>query len=120
MFKQAAASISLIALAFSLPGFAQGSPSGAELTIAKKPAPLKRMEMEIDFEVLPEGHQVMKKAVMRMHVGLIVKNYRIEAVETYTDHLIRGHNTHSPISSGCGREKGEWVLCPQIMLYMST
>lgn len=70
----------------------------AELTIAKKPAPLKRMEMTVDFRVLPEGHQVMTRAVMRMHVGLVVKNIRIEAVETYTDHLIRGHNTHSLFS----------------------
>jgi len=61
----------------------------AELTIAKKPGPLKRMEMEIDFGVLPGGHQVMKKAVMRIHVGLIVKNIRIEAVETYSDHVVR-------------------------------
>jgi len=61
----------------------------AELTIAKKPGPLKRMEMEIDFGVLPGGHQVMKKAVMRIHVGLIVKNIRIEAVETYSDHVLR-------------------------------
>jgi hypothetical protein len=61
----------------------------AELTIAKKPGPLKRMEMEVDFGVLPGGHQVMKKAVMRIHVGLIVKNIRIEAVETYSDHVLR-------------------------------
>jgi len=61
----------------------------AELTIAKKPGPLKRMEMEVDFRVLPGGHQVMKKAVMRIHVGLIVKNIRIEAVETYSDHVLR-------------------------------
>lgn len=61
----------------------------AELTIAKKPGPLKRMEMEVDFGVLPGGHQVMKKAVMRIHVGLIVKNIRIEAVEIYSDHVLR-------------------------------
>lgn len=61
----------------------------AELTIAKKPGPLKRMEMAVDFGVLPGGHQVMKKAVMRIHVGIIVKNIRIEAVETYTGHVVR-------------------------------
>jgi hypothetical protein len=61
----------------------------AELTLAKKPGPLKRMEMEVDFRVLPEGHQVMTKAVMRIHVGLIVKNIRVEAVESYTDHVVR-------------------------------
>jgi hypothetical protein len=61
----------------------------AELTLAKMPGPLKRMEMEVDFRVLPEGHQVMTKAVMRIHVGLIVKNIRVEAVETYSDHVVR-------------------------------
>jgi hypothetical protein len=61
----------------------------AELTLAKKPGPLKRMEMEVDFRVLPEGYQVMTKAVMRIHVGLVVKNIRIEAVETYSDYRIR-------------------------------
>jgi hypothetical protein len=62
----------------------------AELTIAKKPGPLKRMEMEVDFGVLPEGHLVMKKAVMRLHVGLIVKNIRVEAIESYSDYVIPG------------------------------
>jgi hypothetical protein len=60
----------------------------AELTLAKKPGPLKRMEMEFDFGILPEGHQVMTKAVMRMHVGLVVKNIRVEAVESYSDYVI--------------------------------
>ena len=31
----------------------------------------------------------MTKAVMRIHVGLIVKNIRVEAVETYSDHVVR-------------------------------
>lgn len=60
----------------------------AELTLAKRPAPLKRMEIEIDLAVLPEGHQVMTRAVMRVHVGVIVKNIRVEAVETYSDHVV--------------------------------
>jgi len=61
----------------------------AELTLAKKPGPLKRMEMEVDFLVLPEGYQVMKKAVIRIHVGLIVKNIRVEAVESFSDYVVR-------------------------------
>jgi hypothetical protein len=56
-----------------------------EMTLAKRPSVLKRMEMEIDFAVLPEGHHMMVKAVMRIHVGVVVKNIRVEAVETYTD-----------------------------------
>lgn len=76
----------------------------AELTIAKKPGPLKRMEMEVDFLVLPEGYLVMKKALMRIHVGIIVKNIRIEAVETYSDYVVRGQHPYSrpfPIPPAC-------------------
>jgi hypothetical protein len=57
----------------------------AELTLAKRPAPLKRMEIELDFLVLPEGYHMMVKAVMRIHIGVVVKNIRVEAVESYTD-----------------------------------
>lgn len=60
----------------------------AELTLAKRPAPLKRMEIELDFLVLPDGHHVMSKAVMRIHVGVIVKNIRVEAVESYSEFKI--------------------------------
>jgi len=60
----------------------------AELTLPKRPIPLKRIEIEADFLVLPEGHQVMKKAVVRVHIGLIIKNIRVEVVETYSDHLV--------------------------------
>ena len=61
----------------------------AELTMAKRPAPLKRMEMEFDFQVLPEGYQVMKRSLVRIHVGVIVKNVRVEALETYSDYVVR-------------------------------
>jgi len=61
----------------------------AELTLAKKRGPLKRMEMEVDFLVLSGGYQVMKKAVIRIHVGIIVKNIRVEAIETYSDYVVR-------------------------------
>ncbi len=64
----------------------------AELTIAKRPGPLKRIEMKVDFLVLPEGHMVMKKAVIRIHIVIIVKNIRIEAVETYSDYVVRGEH----------------------------
>lgn len=62
----------------------------AELTIAKRPGPLKRMEIKVDFLVLPEGHMVMKKADIRIHIVIIIKNIRIEAVETYSDYVVRG------------------------------
>jgi hypothetical protein len=56
-----------------------------ELTLTKRPAVLKRMEIELDFAVLPGGYHMMAKAVMRIHVGLVIKNIRVEAVETYSD-----------------------------------
>ncbi len=61
----------------------------AELTMAKKPAALKSMQAEVEFAVLPGGHQVMTRAAMRMHVGLVVKNIRFEGVEIYTGHRIQ-------------------------------
>lgn len=61
----------------------------AELTVAKKPGPLKRMEMDLDFLVLPEGYHMMAKAVMRLHVDILIKNVRVEAVEAYSDFAVR-------------------------------
>jgi len=61
----------------------------AELTLAKRPIPVRRIEVEIDFLVLPEGYQVMKKAVVRVHLGFIIKNVRVENVEIYSDHIVR-------------------------------
>jgi hypothetical protein len=31
----------------------------------------------------------MKKAVIRVHLGFIIKNVRVEDVETYSDHIVR-------------------------------
>ena len=56
-----------------------------EMTLAKRPSVLKRMEVELDFAVLPEGYQMMTKAVMRIQISVVIKNIRVEAVETYTD-----------------------------------
>jgi len=61
----------------------------AELTMAKRPFAVRRIEMEVDFLVLPDGYQVMKKAVIRVHLGLIIKNVRVEDVETFSDHVVR-------------------------------
>jgi hypothetical protein len=71
----------------------------AELTLAKRPAPLKRMEIEFDFLVLPEGYHMFAKAVMRIHVGIIIKNIRVEAVETYRDFKI-GDTIPNPLFPG--------------------
>ncbi|MFC2163598.1 hypothetical protein ACFLT2_01225 [Acidobacteriota bacterium] len=60
----------------------------AELQLAKNPSAVKLMEMALDFYVLPEGHLVVKKMYFRIHVGLVVKNFRREATEEYFDYQI--------------------------------
>jgi len=58
----------------------------AELRPAKKPGPLRLLEMHIDFARLPEGYLVIEKAKVRIHVGLIIKNIRMESEEIYSDY----------------------------------
>lgn len=60
----------------------------AELQLAKNPGPLKVMEMDMDFQVLPGGHFVLRKMKARIHVGLVVKNIRREVVDEYSDYQI--------------------------------
>jgi hypothetical protein len=60
----------------------------AELQLAKNPGPLKVMKMDLDFQVLPEGYLAIKKASVRIHVGLVVKNIRQEVVDEYSNYQI--------------------------------
>jgi hypothetical protein len=60
----------------------------AVLRPAKFPGPLKLLEMHIDFDRLPEGYLVIKAATVRIHVGLIVKNIRMESEEIYSDYKV--------------------------------
>jgi hypothetical protein len=60
----------------------------SELQLAKNPGPLKVMEMEMDFQVLPEGYFALRKISVRIHVGLVVKNIRQEVVDEYSDYKI--------------------------------
>jgi hypothetical protein len=60
----------------------------AELHLAKNPGPLKVMNMDLDLKVLPEGYLAVKKASVRIHVGLVVKNIRREVVDEYSDYKI--------------------------------
>lgn len=50
---------------------------------AKNPGPLKKMEMEFLFQVLPEGLLIPRETRVRIHVGLVVKNIRMEVQEVY-------------------------------------
>jgi len=60
----------------------------AELHFSEKPKMVKRFELEAQFKVLPEGHLVMERSLLRLHVGLIVKSIRIEAREEYREYRI--------------------------------
>lgn len=60
----------------------------AELSPAKNPGPLKLLKMDIEFDRLPAGYLVVKKAQARVHVGLIIKNIRMQTEEIYTDYEI--------------------------------
>lgn len=59
-----------------------------EVRFAKNPSVVKRFEMEALFRVLPEGYLVMSSSRVRIHVGLVVKNIRMEASEEYLDYKI--------------------------------
>ncbi len=60
----------------------------AELSPAKNPGPLKLLEMDMEFDRLPEGYLIMTKVSARVHVGLIIKNIRMQTEEIYADYEI--------------------------------
>jgi hypothetical protein len=60
----------------------------AELQPAKNPGPLKLLEMQIDFGRIPEGNLVIMTTKVRIHVGLIIKNIRMESQEIYSDYKV--------------------------------
>jgi len=60
----------------------------AEIRPAKNPGPLKLLEMIIDFGRIPEGNLVIRTAKVRIHVGLIIKNIRMESEEIYSDYKV--------------------------------
>jgi hypothetical protein len=60
----------------------------ADIRPAKNPGPLKLLEMRIDFDRIPEGYLVIRAAKVRIHVGLIIKNIRMESEEIYSDYKV--------------------------------
>jgi hypothetical protein len=60
----------------------------AEVHFAKNPRAVKRFEMEAQFQVLPQGYLVLARSRVRIHVGLVIKNIRMQAEETYSDYRI--------------------------------
>jgi len=56
-----------------------------ELSPTKKPAVLKTVAMAFDFQVLPEGYLALRKSWFKMHLNVVVKVVRLEAIEEYTN-----------------------------------
>jgi hypothetical protein len=50
---------------------------------AKNPGPIKRLEMEFLFQIEPGGQLIPKESRVRIHVGLVIKNIRMEVQEVY-------------------------------------
>jgi hypothetical protein len=60
----------------------------AELHPAKNPSVLKLFEMEAYFQVIPGGYFVLQKTKVKIHVGLVIKNIRMDAEEEYSDYVV--------------------------------
>ena len=60
----------------------------ADLEPSKKRKVLKRFRMEMFFQVLPGNYFVLKETRVRIHVGLVIKNIRMEMHEVYKDYKI--------------------------------
>ncbi|MFC2158489.1 hypothetical protein ACFLT9_11690 [Acidobacteriota bacterium] len=58
----------------------------AEISPSKKPGVLKQFRMELDFQILPGNYLALLKSKIRIHVGLVVKNIRVIAEESYSDY----------------------------------
>jgi len=56
-----------------------------DLTPSKKPGVLKLIEMAFEFQTLPGGYILPRRTWVRIHVGLVIKNIRIQAEEEYFD-----------------------------------
>lgn len=56
---------------------------------AKFSGPLKKLEMKVEFDLTPGGYFVVIKTWAKLHIGLIIKNIRIEMEEIYSDYSIK-------------------------------
>ena len=57
----------------------------ARISPSKNPKFVKEMEMDIDFEVLPEGKFFRRKSRTRVSGGILFKRFRVIAEEEYSD-----------------------------------
>ena len=69
----------------------------AFLQPAKNPGPLKRLEMEFFFQIQPDGYMIPRETRVRIHVGLVVKNIRMEIQEIYKSFKALGSNGRTAV-----------------------
>jgi hypothetical protein len=58
------------------------------LTLAKNPKFVKKFAAEVEFQVLPAGHFVLKKSMMNIDAGMLLKHVRMVIEEEYTDYEV--------------------------------
>lgn len=59
-----------------------------EIQPAKNPSVLKLFEMEAYFQIIPGGYFVLNTTRVKIHVGLIIKNIRLDAEEKYSNYVV--------------------------------
>ncbi|MFQ6084037.1 MAG: hypothetical protein ACE5WD_11880 [Candidatus Aminicenantia bacterium] len=59
-----------------------------DLKPSKNPKFVKELEMEMSFQVIPQGYFVLKKSRMRINGGIFIKRIRITVEEEYSDYEI--------------------------------
>ncbi|MDH7513828.1 MAG: hypothetical protein QHH14_12850 [Clostridiales bacterium] len=69
------------------------------LSLAKNPKFVKEFAAEIEFQVLPTGHFVLRKSRMKVDAGMILKHVRMLIEEEYSDYeIIAAENNPGPAS----------------------
>lgn len=59
-----------------------------DLKPSKNPKYVKEFEMEMSFEVLPQGYFVLRKSMVRINGGIFIKRIRMTVEEEYSDYEI--------------------------------
>jgi len=54
---------------------------------SKNPKYVKEFEIEMSFEVLPQGYFVLRKSKARINGGIFIKRIRMTSEEEYSDYL---------------------------------
>ncbi|MCX7973876.1 MAG: hypothetical protein N3B16_05180 [Candidatus Aminicenantes bacterium] len=78
----------------------------AVLSLAKNPKFVKEFVAEIEFQMLPTGHFVLKKSKMKVDGGIVLKHVRMIIEEEYSDYEVIEGETASTGSHLSRRQSG--------------